>query len=1241
MIVDRYVFDTGVSERKGHQLDAESFSSALKALHRDSIGSTSTIKTPFGIRPMVYADWTASGRSMQSIEHFIENSVLPAYGNTHSLTTATARQSTFFRSEARNLIRNYLNATHEDSLIFAGQGATSCLKKLIDILKGSNWGNDSAISSVPTRDRWGAVECDICDSIKFKNEGEFRSHIASDSHKKREKSFNASQTNKRSRLIVFLCDPSNHHSAILPFREMEVESLRTEKTALSNNSLPPSTIFRCFMLPLNPITLTIDIEKTRSILETLSSSVLDTVGNPESAKDTENIVSVLPICLISAVSNITGLHTNVHTLSEHVHSHGGICIWDLSAAIPHGSIDMNPPLRPLGYADAAFYSSHKLLGGPGGSGVLVLKKKWQKNKIPVVPGGGTVFFVAEDNHSFIYDAEEREESGTPDLLGCIRAGLAVRAMSLLPNDLIRSAESKLSEIMLRVWRSNPAIRLLSPKESSSIISFTIRHGDSLLHHHFVSAVLNDLFGVQARSGCMCAGPYAEHLLGMSTCDVKEIEKSLLASGHEILRPGFVRVSIHYSMTEQEATFVAHAVNFVAKYGWCLLPLYTFDVHTGEFSHRLDSRQKSRLWLTDLKIPGVVTVDASKSVESEGVETCFKKDRHIQDPWKLMMDYQTPCELIGSQLESIAMTEISKSLAEGSSLAVVQASSKSLKSPKLPPGYETYSWYLTPETAMVLLEKMLDLSNKESGLRGMSVAVAFSTQLISYFETDILSSITRALEEISDRNMWMNLKIDSKEEQCVYDTSTVLIRKPTPVLDHVVSPEDLHEYVLRIVRSLQKKYFPRNPQIADENAQELEERHPSGLGEVLIPSTNNIHSQKNEETENSKNTDKNKQISTTIKSNLKGNPIQVNIPGSLRRSVGQAISDFQMIKDGDRILVGLSGGKDSLTLLHCLLEMKKRAPIKFTVAAATVDPQTVEYDPSPLKDYLARLGVEYHLLSFPIMRLAREKMTAKQSICSFCSRMKRGVLYSCMRKNGFNVLALGQHMDDVAESFLMSAFFNGLLNTMKAHYSTPVESGALRICRPLIYSRERLMTQVAKDNQLPVIADNCPACFAAPKERHRVKILLSALEHDHPQVFSNILKAVEQLISKDDSGSVGIAATSQRGKESTGNFVRNKSDLNEENIKPKRRFMDEAAEFEEAIKSLEEKDSLEIKNRTQEKVNQIDKEDLKIDEILEGTESLDFAAEMSMTACGASGECSWVPKNKRSKLVDEGENNNTF
>ncbi len=232
------------------------------------------------------------------------------------------------------------------------------------------------------------------------------------------------------------------------------------------------------------------------------------------------------------------------------------------------------------------------------------------------------------------------------------------------------------------------------------------------------------------------------------------------------------------------------------------------------------------------------------------------------------------------------------------------------------------------------------------------------------------------------------------------------------------------------------------------------------------------------------------------------------PKLLLRRVGRAITDYDMIKNRDRILLGLSGGKDSLSLLQILAHLQRYAPIDFELAALTVDPQIPGFDPSPLKIYLVDLGIVYFYDIQPIMKEAQKHLQGK-SFCAYCARMKRGIMYRIAREQGYNVLALAQHLDDLAESFLMSALYSGRLQTMKAHYTN--DAGNVRVIRPLIYVRERQTAEFAEEAQLPVIPDSCPACFTAPTQREHVKTLLANEERLHKDVFQNLLHAMRPLM----------------------------------------------------------------------------------------------------------------------------------
>jgi len=234
------------------------------------------------------------------------------------------------------------------------------------------------------------------------------------------------------------------------------------------------------------------------------------------------------------------------------------------------------------------------------------------------------------------------------------------------------------------------------------------------------------------------------------------------------------------------------------------------------------------------------------------------------------------------------------------------------------------------------------------------------------------------------------------------------------------------------------------------------------------------------------------------------------PKSLLRATGRAIVDYGMIRDGDRILLGVSGGKDSLSLLQILYHLKSYAPVKFDLGVITVDPEVEGFDPSSLTGYYDQLGLQWFYEQQPIMEDAKTKMSG-DSFCAYCARMKRGIMYRVCREQGYTVLALAQHLDDLTESFMMSAFHQGRLDTMKAHYTN--DAGDVRIIRPLVYARENQTAAFAEKAGLPIIPDSCPACFSAPSQRAYFKQLLAMEEKQNKQLFGSLLSAMRPLMGE--------------------------------------------------------------------------------------------------------------------------------
>ena len=293
----------------------------------------------------------------------------------------------------------------------------------------------------------------------------------------------------------------------------------------------------------------------------------------------------LRIGSFSAASNVTGIVSDSGAVSDLLHEHGALSFWDFAAAAPYVDIEMGSRSRGS-YKDAVFISPHKMIGGPGTPGVLVARRELLTNSVPTVPGGGTVAYVNPADHRYLEDPEHREEGGTPAIVESIRAGLVFELKRQVGTAEIQRREERFIERAIRSWDANPNIDVLGSHDARrlSIVSFTVRHGTRHLHHNFVVALLNDLFGIQARGGCSCAGPYGHRLLGIDIETSHEFEREI-ARGCEGIKPGWVRLNFNYFISERVFEFILEAVHMVANDGWRLLPHYDFDPLTGLWTNQ--------------------------------------------------------------------------------------------------------------------------------------------------------------------------------------------------------------------------------------------------------------------------------------------------------------------------------------------------------------------------------------------------------------------------------------------------------------------------------------------------------------------------------------------------------------------------------------------------------------------------------------------------------------------------------
>ena len=288
----------------------------------------------------------------------------------------------------------------------------------------------------------------------------------------------------------------------------------------------------------------------------------------------------LKIGSFSAASNVTGIITDTARITALLHAHGALAFWDYAAAAPYVDIDAST-------ADAIFISPHKFVGGPGTPGLLVVNKTILTNSIPEAVGGGTVAYVNPLEHRYLTDPVHREEAGTPAIIESIRAGLVFALKDAVGVETINALEHDLMRRAMAAWGANPSIQILGNSEADrlSIVSFVVKRPNGrYLHHNVVVAILNDLFGIQSRGGCSCAGPYGHRLLGIDLNQSHEFEREI-ATGCEGIKPGWVRVSFNYFISDAVFRYIVEAVALVADFGYKLVPHYDFSPETGIWHHK--------------------------------------------------------------------------------------------------------------------------------------------------------------------------------------------------------------------------------------------------------------------------------------------------------------------------------------------------------------------------------------------------------------------------------------------------------------------------------------------------------------------------------------------------------------------------------------------------------------------------------------------------------------------------------
>jgi len=307
----------------------------------------------------------------------------------------------------------------------------------------------------------------------------------------------------------------------------------------------------------------------------------------------------------SAASNVTGLISEVHEIAAMLHKYDALALFDYAASAPYVEINMQPEdatAENNTTLDAVFISAHKFLGGPGSSGILVFNKSLYNSDLPpTVSAGGTVSYVAEHMHDFFDDIEEREKAGTPGVLQILRAALCFKVKDEIGVDAIAKIEHQWLEKTFSVWNNNPLIEVLGDLDINNrvgIVSFNIKTtSGKYLHPKFVTVLLNDLFGIQSRAGCSCAGPYGHRLLNIDE-ETSNSYRELIQKGFHGIKPGWCRISFHYVMDEADVDFIIKAVEFLAEKGEQFLPWYDFCLKQACWKHIEDKGECPDLNLDD-------------------------------------------------------------------------------------------------------------------------------------------------------------------------------------------------------------------------------------------------------------------------------------------------------------------------------------------------------------------------------------------------------------------------------------------------------------------------------------------------------------------------------------------------------------------------------------------------------------------------------------------------------------------
>ncbi|WP_194851151.1 aminotransferase class V-fold PLP-dependent enzyme [Nonlabens antarcticus] len=452
-----------------NEKNTTSLENYFKPFRTGIVGRDFHFDTVYGSQKMLYADWIASGRLYQPIEDKICNGIGPIMANTHSFSSESGKETTYHYHEARNIIKQHVNASGDDILITTGTGMTGALNKLLRIL-----------------------------DLKAKNDSSLYDSI-------------------NDKPVIFLSH-MEHHSNQACWFELDADIV----------ILPPNE-----ELLIHPEHLENQLNKYKD--------------------------RSIKIGSFTACSNVTGIKSPYHELAKIMHKHAGVCFVDFAASAPYVSMDMHPE-NPEEKLDAIFFSPHKFLGGPGSCGILLYDKKLHKKTTPDQPGGGNVKWTTPSGKQQYHDdLEVREDSGTPGILQVMRAALVIKLKESMDPDKMHARELELLKLFTNQFKSNSSLHILGSQNENRIgcISFNIEG----MHYNLVVRLLNDRYGIQVRGGWSCASTYAHYLLDIDTETSMGIMNDIEAKNLTD-KPGWVRVSLHPTLTNAELLFITNAITAI-------------------------------------------------------------------------------------------------------------------------------------------------------------------------------------------------------------------------------------------------------------------------------------------------------------------------------------------------------------------------------------------------------------------------------------------------------------------------------------------------------------------------------------------------------------------------------------------------------------------------------------------------------------------------------------------------------